>query len=114
MADTQGMRERAAAMVERVTLESGLVLAAADVKVLRSAVDATTGLSRTPAPGIQFTGFGPNSLDFEVVAFAPDFESSGGLRSELASRIYAALDEAGIRIPVPRQELQLVAKCSRI
>jgi small-conductance mechanosensitive channel len=76
-------------------------------QVLRGAIDAVTGLSRAPAPGVQFTGFGANSLDFEVTAWAPDFDSSGGLRSELASRIYAALDEAGIRIPVPRQELHL-------
>jgi len=77
------------------------------MQVLRGAIDATTGLSRNPAPAVQFTGFGPISLDFEVTAWAPDFDSSGGLRSELASRIYAALDEAGIQIPVPRQELHL-------
>jgi hypothetical protein len=37
---TEPLRERAAAMVERVTLESGVVLAAADVARLRAAVTA--------------------------------------------------------------------------
>jgi small-conductance mechanosensitive channel len=60
-----------------------------------------------PPPLALFEGFGDSSLDFQLRCWIPRFEEGFVLRSALATRIYAALNEAGIGIPFPQRDLHL-------
>jgi small-conductance mechanosensitive channel len=59
-----------------------------------------------PAPAAVFMGFGENSLDFEVRAWA-GFGDAETIQSQLADAVYHALNEAGIDLPVPRRDVRL-------
>ena len=56
---------------------------------------------------VLFTGFGASSLDFAIRAWTRRFDDWGTTRSELMTRLYAALTTAGIEIPFPQQDLHL-------
>lgn len=60
-----------------------------------------------PQPFTLFIAHGPSSLDFELRAFVPDFDDRMSTLSELNKDINAALDEAGIVIPFPQNDLHL-------
>ncbi|WP_258231537.1 mechanosensitive ion channel [Achromobacter pulmonis] len=60
-----------------------------------------------PAPLALFMGFGQSTLDFSLRAWTPDFDRSLVVRSDLLSRMYAALTQAGIEIPYPQTDLHL-------
>jgi small-conductance mechanosensitive channel len=77
------------------------------IDLLRGTAAATPGVATTPPPFVWFTGFGASSLDFLVRAWCDDYDASFALRSELVRRIHDALDQAGIAIPFPQQDLHL-------
>ena len=54
-----------------------------------------------------FMGFGANTLDFSVRAWTPDFDQWMCIRSDMLSRMYEALKQAGIDIPFPQTALHL-------
>lgn len=60
-----------------------------------------------PKPSTLFIAHGPSSLDFELRAFVPDIDDRMKTLSELNKDINTALDEAGITIPFPQNDLHL-------
>jgi small-conductance mechanosensitive channel len=77
------------------------------VKLLQEATRATPGVAKEPAPTVLFMGFGASSLDFAVRAWTYDYDNWVGIRSELVTRMHAALTAAGVEIPFPQQDLHL-------
>lgn len=61
----------------------------------------------TPKPSALFLAHGASSLDFELRAFVPDFDDRMSTLSGLNKAINDALDEAGISIPFPQNDLHL-------
>ncbi len=68
---------------------------------------STPGIAAEPAPAVLFSGFGASSLDFAIRSWTNNFGDWVKIRSELHVRVYAALQEAGIEIPFPQQDLHL-------
>ena len=60
-----------------------------------------------PAAGAVFLGFGENSLDFELRAWTDRFGDAEAIQSQLADRVYAALNEARIELPMARRDVRL-------
>jgi potassium efflux system protein len=74
---------------------------------LRGCARETPGVAQQPAPDVLFTGFGASSLDFVVRAWTSDFDAWPQIRSDVATRIHAALENAQIQIPFPQRDLHL-------
>ncbi|MFC6188347.1 mechanosensitive ion channel domain-containing protein [Pseudoxanthomonas mexicana] len=77
------------------------------MQLLQETTRTTPGIADDPAPAVLFTGFGASSLDFAIRAWTRRFDDWGTTRSDLMTRLYAALTEAGIEIPFPQQDLHL-------
>ncbi len=77
------------------------------LEILEKVAHGTHGISKDPTPSVLFTGFGASSLDFSVRAWADTFDDSFQIRSSMAVNIYKALNEAGIEIPFPQQDLHI-------
>lgn len=77
------------------------------MQLLQETTRTTPGIADDPAPAVLFTGFGASSLDFAIRAWTRRFDDWGTTRSELMTRLYAALTTAGIEIPFPQQDLHL-------
>jgi potassium efflux system protein len=60
-----------------------------------------------PAPDVIFTGFGDNSLDFELRVFLKDVGRVVPVSSDLRFAIRHALREAGIEIPFPQRDIHI-------
>ena len=67
----------------------------------------TTGIVSNPEPVVLFLGFGASALNFGVRAWTYDYDNSATIRSDLVTRIYSALNEAGIEMPFPQQDIHL-------
>ncbi|QGW63778.1 mechanosensitive ion channel [Lysobacter soli] len=67
----------------------------------------TTGIVSNPEPAVLFLGFGASALNFGLRAWTYDYDNSASIRSDLVTRIYAALNEAGIEMPFPQQDIHL-------
>ncbi|WP_282269858.1 mechanosensitive ion channel domain-containing protein [Stenotrophomonas sp. PS02298] len=67
----------------------------------------TPGVATEPAVVALFVGFGASSLDFSVRAWTRDYDHWLNIRSELITRIHAALQESGIDIPYPQQDVHV-------
>ncbi|MCD4665484.1 MAG: mechanosensitive ion channel [Bacteroidales bacterium] len=61
---------------------------------------------KNPKPWATFEGFGESSLNFKV-RFWVSFDIGMTVKSEVAMGIYDALQEAGIQIPFPQQDLHI-------
>jgi small-conductance mechanosensitive channel len=77
------------------------------LELLMEVTQSTPGIATEPAPTVLFSGFGPSSLDFAIRSWTNNFGDWVKIRSELHVRVYAALQEAGIEIPFPQQDLHL-------
>ena len=75
-------------LLEKVTLESPLVL-------------------KFPAPLVSFDNFGASSLDFTIRAYLADVNKSVSTATDLRLRLFKALQQAGIEIPFPQQDVHL-------
>lgn len=75
--------------------------------LLRETVAGTRGVAISPAPAVLFTGLGASALEFSVRAWTHEYDDWVLIRSDLVSRIHAALVGAGIEIPFPQQDLHL-------
>ncbi len=60
----------------------------------------------SPAPWATFEGFGESSLDFKI-RFWVALDIGMTVKSEVAMNIYDALEEAGIDIPFPQQDVYI-------
>ncbi|AWV08597.1 mechanosensitive ion channel domain-containing protein [Marilutibacter maris] len=77
------------------------------IALMMDVVQSDPSVSKVPEPTAYFIGLGASSLDFSVRAWTRDYNSWFAIRSRLLTRIYAALNEAGIEIPFPQQDLHL-------
>ncbi|MBX3245072.1 MAG: mechanosensitive ion channel [Acidobacteria bacterium] len=60
-----------------------------------------------PEPKVLFSNLGESSIDFELRVWVEDPEKLVGLRSEMVTDIYAALNDAGIELPFPQRDVHL-------
>ncbi|MDR0184189.1 mechanosensitive ion channel family protein [Lysobacter arvi] len=67
----------------------------------------TPGIVTNPEPVVLFLGFGASALNFGVRAWTYDYDNSATIRSDLVTRIYDALNQAGIELPFPQQDIHL-------
>ncbi|HEY1141979.1 MAG TPA: mechanosensitive ion channel domain-containing protein, partial [Lysobacter sp.] len=67
----------------------------------------TPGIVSSPEPVVLFLGFGASALNFGVRAWTYDYDNSATIRSDLVTRIYGALNQAGIEMPFPQQDIHL-------
>ncbi|HEY1136795.1 MAG TPA: mechanosensitive ion channel domain-containing protein [Xanthomonadaceae bacterium] len=75
--------------------------------LLHSTIEATPGVAKSPAPAVLFMGLGASALEFSVRAWTHEYDDWVLIRSDLVSRVHAALVGAGIEIPFPQQDLHL-------
>ena len=75
--------------------------------VLTRAILQTPGIVSNPEPAVLFTGFGPSALTFSIRAWTYDYDNSATIRSDMVTRIFAALTQAGIELPFPQQDVHL-------
>ncbi len=76
--------------------------------ILLRVAAATPGVEATPPPAVWFTGFGDNSLDFEILVWVNvRAVAKHQLRSDLYFSMFQAFREAGVEIPFPQRDLHL-------
>ena len=64
----------------------------------------------TPAPQVLFVGFGDSSLDFELRVFLRNFDDRVTVRHVVHTDINKVLAKAGISIPFPQRDLNIVSQ----
>lgn len=77
------------------------------VQLLTAAARATPGIVGDPVPAVLFTNMGASALTFAIRAWTNDYDNSVSIRSDLVTRVHAALVGAGIEIPFPQQDLHV-------
>ncbi|WP_206860295.1 mechanosensitive ion channel domain-containing protein [Lysobacter changpingensis] len=75
--------------------------------LLHHATLQTPGIVSNPEPVVLFLGFGASALNFGIRAWTYDYDNSATIRSDLVTRVYGALNQAGIELPFPQQDLHL-------
>ena len=65
---------------------------------------------KAPAPQVLFMGFGDSSLDFEIRVYLSSFEELVPMKHVVHTEIYKALEKAGITIPFPQTDLNIVSQ----
>lgn len=83
--------------------------AALAIRVLEQATRETPKVAAEPAPAVLFLGLGDSALNFSVRAWTDEFDDSAIVRSDLVTRLYTALADAGIEIPFPQRDITLRA-----
>jgi potassium efflux system protein len=78
--------------------------------LIMDTVKAQSKVLDTPAPQVIFTGFGDSSLDFEIRVFLRSFEDRVPVRHLLHTEINKTLEAAGISIPFPQRDLNIVSQ----
>jgi len=78
--------------------------------LMLEAVKAHPKVLKTPSPQVLFMGFGDSSLDFEVRVFLNNFEDRIPMQHAMHTEVYKALDAAGISIPFPQTDLNIVSQ----
>lgn len=76
------------------------------LKLLFDVASSHPSVLKNPKPWITFDGFGESSLNF-TLRFWATFDSGLTIQSEVAMMVYDALNEAGIQIPFPQQDLHI-------
>jgi small-conductance mechanosensitive channel len=80
-------------------------------RVIQILLDVARGHPKVlsqPAPDAVFVGFGPSALDF-LLMFWAEQDTHFRLRSEVSIGVNAALRQAGIEVPVPQQDVRVLA-----
>jgi small-conductance mechanosensitive channel len=74
-------------------------------EVLLSCVDGVAHLAETPTPRVRFRQLGDSGLHFELLAWIDEPVFRGRVLDELNTKVYNALNEAGIEIPYTKQDV---------
>ncbi len=64
----------------------------------------------TPSPNVLFMGFGDSSLDFQIRVFLNSFDDRVPMTHVIHTEINKALEKAGISIPFPQRDLNIVSQ----
>lgn len=78
--------------------------------IMLEAIKAHPKVLKIPAPQVLFMGFGDSSLDFEVRVFLSSFEERVPMQHVVHTEVYKALEKAGISIPFPQTDLNIVSQ----
>lgn len=78
--------------------------------LMMETVKAQTKVLASPQPQVLFMGFGDSSLDFEIRVFLRSFEERVPMRHLLHTEINKTLEKAGISIPFPQRDLNIVSQ----
>jgi small-conductance mechanosensitive channel len=76
-------------------------------QLLLNILENHSEIIKLPEPGIFFTAFGDNSLNFKLNFWISDFIEGKRIRSEVLFTIFDVLKENGIEIPFPQRDLHL-------
>ena len=76
--------------------------------ILREAVRDLPGALADPAPVAILRGLGQSSLDFSVLFWTAEFEGWTAVRSAATVKVCKALQDGGIVIPFPQQEVRML------
>jgi len=76
-------------------------------EVLMSCVDGVENVSAVPAPRVRFREMGDSGLRFELLAWIDEPVFRGRVLDILNTRVYKALNGAGIEIPYNKMDLYL-------
>ena len=77
------------------------------IELLVKAAHAHREVMQEPEPFAIFVGYGSSSIDFELRAWVSNFGEGLRIQTELLLDIWDRLEEAGIEIPFPQQDLHL-------
>ncbi|MFC3813710.1 mechanosensitive ion channel domain-containing protein [Lysobacter sp. GCM10012299] len=97
-------------MSRRVDIDVGVGYGSEPSEVIALLTKVATGtahVAKSPAPVVLFTGLGASSLNFAIRAWTYDFENWTNIRSDLMTRVHAALRDAGIEMPFPQSDVHL-------
>ena len=75
--------------------------------VLMSCTEGVEHLVGWPSPRVRFREFGDSGLLYELMAWIDEPVMRGRVLHELNSRVYKALNEAGIEIPYAKQDIYI-------
>jgi small-conductance mechanosensitive channel len=78
------------------------------IDVLEATARSHPEVLREPAPQAIFVGFGDSSINFELRAWTDEFANAVRIRTDLASAVYDAINEAGMSFPFPQREVRLL------
>ena len=77
------------------------------INILMAAARAHKETMREPEPFAIFVGYGASSIDFELRCWISNYNDGLRIKTELLLDIWDRLEEAGIEIPFPQQDLHL-------
>jgi small-conductance mechanosensitive channel len=78
------------------------------VEVLEAVARGHPQIMPSPAPQAVFTAFSDSAITFELRAWTNRFDRWPKVRTELAAAVYAALQDAGMTMPLPQREVRVL------
>ena len=99
--------------VTRLTVPVGIAYGSDTDKardLMMEALKANPKILNDPAPQVLFLGFGDSSLNFELRVFLRNFDDRIPVRHVIHTDINKVLAEAGISIPFPQRDLNIVSQ----
>ena len=79
-------------------------------EIMLEAVKDLPKVLKTPAANVLFMGFGESSLDFEIRVYLNNFDDRVPMTHVVHTEINKALEAAGISIPFPQRDLNIVSE----
>lgn len=99
--------------VTRLVIRVGIAYGADTEKARDLMMETIKGLPKVlemPQPQVIFMGFGDSSLDFEVRVFLRSFDDRVPMTHTLHTEINRTLEKAGITIPFPQVDLNIMSQ----
>ena len=79
-------------------------------EIMLEAVKDLPKVLHTPAANVLFMGFGESALDFEVRVYLNNFDDRVPMTHVVHTEVNKALEAAGISIPFPQRDLNIVSE----